>query len=118
MHYYRVRTHGTTDKPKRVWKGHKSDDKIRGKYVLVKDPSGNRKRGILEHRFVMEQYLGRELLPHENVHHKNGIRDDNRLENLELWTTSQPQGQRVKDKVEWAKQILALYNEEIEKHAN
>ena len=59
-----------------------------------------------EHRVVMEQHLGRALLPHENVHHKNGIRDDNRIENLELWSTSQPYGQRVEDKIAWAKAFL------------
>ena len=41
--------------------------------------------------------------------HINGIRDDNRTENLELWSTSQPCGQRVKDKIEWAKEILETY---------
>lgn len=64
---------------------------------------------ILEHRFVMEQHLGRKLFPDETVHHINGVRDDNRLENLELWSSSHPKGQRVEDKVEWALEMLLLY---------
>ena len=67
---------------------------------------------IFEHRYIMEQHLGRKLLPCENVHHINGNRLDNRLENLELWSTSQPSGQRIEDKVKWAKEILALYDKD------
>lgn len=62
-----------------------------------------------EHRVVMQKKLGRELIKPESVHHKNGNRSDNRLNNLELWSTYQPAGQRIEDKVEYAKEILKLY---------
>ncbi|WP_218923125.1 HNH endonuclease [Bacillus thuringiensis] len=70
---------------------------------------------IHEHRYIMSEHLGRALYKHENVHHINGDRSDNRIENLELWTTTQPSGQRVEDKIEWAKAFLEQYGYEVEK---
>lgn len=64
---------------------------------------------VMEHRHVMEQMIGRPLRREETVHHKNGNRSDNRPENLELWSSSQPSGQRIPDKVAHAIEVLRLY---------
>jgi endogenous inhibitor of DNA gyrase (YacG/DUF329 family) len=98
------------------WENHKHvPQRTSGGYVRVyvgKDYPGASKSGhTFEHRVVMAEIIGRPLLPEENVHHKNGVRDDNRPENLELWTRSQPQGQRVEDKIRWAREFLALYDQ-------
>ncbi len=63
-------------------------------------------KGIYEHRIVMERKIGRELLAHETVHHKNGDRSDNKIDNLELWSSRQPGGQRMADKIEHAIDLL------------
>ncbi len=83
-------------------------------YILTyksNHPNSNVNGCIFQHTFVMSEFLKRPLTIDENVHHINGIRDDNRIENLELWSKSQPCGQRVSDKIKWAKEILNKYKE-------
>lgn len=83
-------------------------------YLVRYEAVSGRSKIIMQHREVVEQFIGRKLEGSENVHHVNGVRDDNRLENLELWSKTQPAGQRVLDKLEWARYIISKYEREQE----
>lgn len=108
-HLARLHKHGdpTIAKPKRP----SGTGGIRYGYMVFQAKVNGRKRCVRRCRVVMEKIIGRPLLPTETVHHKNGIKDDDRECNLELWVSRHPRGQRVSDLIEYAHQILETYGQ-------
>ena len=106
MHYQRNRTTGDPGPAQSL-------RKPRGSGYLHKNGYRSVWRGnvrIAEHRAVMEEDLGRPLHPWENIHHKNGMRADNRIDNLELWVKVQPSGQRLEDVIAF---VVEHYPDEV-----
>ena len=90
-------------------------DKRGYRWIYVTE--NGRRRAKREHRHIMEQYLGRTLGPEELVHHKNGDRSDNRIENLAIedWgahTAAHHNGQQRPDLAKRTMEVLANYREE------
>jgi hypothetical protein len=103
------------EKPIRVVEGKGS---VNHGYLYVPVPRSERhlangRQWIQEHRLVMARILGRPLTREESVHHLDGDRLNNSPENLELWIRSQPAGQRLSDRIEHARLLLAQYADEL-----
>lgn len=118
MHYVRLSNHGSVNggkfhhSPKRrEWHLDSSTG-----YIWRYDPGNIHaiKSGyVYQHREIVGEQLGRRLLKTESAHHKNGNKTDNRPENLELWFTGQPAGQRAEDLVAYATGILQHFTPDV-----
>ena len=106
MHYLRKLKTGEIGPAKPLRKPAGSGHISRDGYHVIATGKASRQA----HRRIMEEVLGRPLRAHETVHHKNGIRHDNRPENLELWISHHPFGQRPEDIAEW---MVAQYPEMV-----
>lgn len=115
--YYRKKHKIPLDHPLRIYSGQGYVNKYGYRIITRKDhPNSYDKKGkISEHTFVMSEFLKRPLSKGETVHHRNGNRADNRIENLELWNSRHGPRQRVEDKVKWSIEFLNEYGYHVKK---
>src|ERR1035437_9606295 len=112
MHKLRVIKTGETGPPDRIGpligrRYEKSDGYV---FIMQPDhPNAESTGYVREHVLAMVSILGRPLRKGERVHHKNGVRDDNRPENLELWGSGHPEGQRVADRLSFYLDFIQRY---------
>lgn len=111
-HYQRLRNSGSMDIERRA--PGEGGISRKGYVILHKPdhPNAGRFGKIPEHRYVMSEHIGRPLEKDETVHHRNGVRNDNRIENLELWCGGHGNGGRVEDMLAWAREIIKRYGNE------
>lgn len=103
VHWGRFKNHGTVDK---LVRERRPFVDARG---YVREFVDGKRAAQLQHRLIMAAHLGRELLPDETIHHRNGIKTDNRLANLELWAAMHPKGQRTEDLLAFAHEVISRY---------
>lgn len=125
MHYSRLYRHGDPNKnyrsvrkdagkPRKRVGGeryNKGDGYIR--LWLPDHPNATKHGYVMEHTYVMSKKIGRPLKSDESVHHKNGVRWDNRPENLELWCKPPRKGVRVSDALVDCEMFLRGYGYEV-----
>ncbi|TET66208.1 MAG: hypothetical protein E3J56_14745 [Candidatus Aminicenantes bacterium] len=100
------------ERPDRTHTGIKKHDGYISLY-RPKHPNATKDGWIAEHTLIMSKKIARPLKKDEQIHHKNGIKDDNRIGNLELWTIRHPSGQRVEDMVKFCISYLKDYEPNI-----